>query len=338
MKFSTKKKNSIMMYMLEKIEQGESDISKSVAEKCAISRNTVNQYLGELREKGIIERVKRNEYRLLSENFEYRLKRADGELDSDTYAFDRYFVRHIGDYTDEAKRIWQYAFSEMANNVMDHSCAENLYLRVEKNYLSTKVMMIDDGVGIFAKIMRHFALESLDEARVELFKGKLTTDAANHSGEGIFFTSRMMDSFVIVSDGKIFSTDKYEWDRNLDIESPMPRGTCVIMSLSNFTHRQIAEVFDRYSSVDGGFTKTRIPMKNIFDSAPVSRSQAKRVCNRLNDFKHVIFDFEGLDWMGQAFAHQLFVVYKNANPDVVFEVVNMEENVEKMYRHVTSSQ
>ena len=61
-----------------------------------------------------------------------------------------------------------------------------------------------------------------------------------------------------------------------------------------------------YANVDSGFTKTKIPMKNIFDTSPVSRSQAKRVCNRLKKFQEVVIDFEGLQWMGQAFAHQLF--------------------------------
>ena len=75
-------------------------------------------------------------------------------------------------------------------------------------------------------------------------------------------------------------------------------------------------------------------MKSIFDSAPVSRSQAKRICNRLDCFSEVVFDFEGLEWMGQAFAHQLFVVYQKSHPNTVLEPINMSENVEKMYRHV----
>ena len=91
-----------------------------------------------------------------------------------------------------------------------------------------------------------------------------------------------------------------------------------------------------YANVDGGFTKTRIPMKNIFDAAPVSRSQANRVCNRLDSFNEVIIDFDGLDWMGQGFAHQMFVVYKNEHPDIKFVPINMNEAVEKMYNHVIS--
>ena len=62
----------------------------------------------------------------------------------------------------------------------------------------------DDGVGIFKKIQN--ALSLLDErhAVFELSKGKLTTDPARHTGEGIFFSSRMFDSFDILSGG-VFS-------------------------------------------------------------------------------------------------------------------------------------
>ena len=39
------------------------------------------------------------------------------------------------------------------------------------------------------------------QALFELSKGKFTTDPSRHSGEGVFFTSRMFDDFEI--DGKI---------------------------------------------------------------------------------------------------------------------------------------
>jgi Mn-dependent DtxR family transcriptional regulator len=336
MKFSEEKRNSILLYIIEKIEQGEENLSKQVAETFNISRNTVSSYLNELAEKGIICKEKRNSYRLISKETVYHLSRSRNELSSDTYAYENFFKKHISDCTKEAQQIWAYAFSEMVNNVMDHSEAENLDVFISKNYLHTSVTLIDDGIGIFEKIKEHFSYESLDEARCELFKGKLTTDEKNHSGEGIFFSSRMMDSFFILSSGKIFSTDKYESAREHDADMPS-KGTAVVMTLSNFTHRRISDIFDVYSNVDGGFTKTRIPMKNIFDSAPVSRSQAKMVCNRLEKFSEAIFDFDGIEWMGQAFAHQLFIVYQNEHPDMILTPEHMNETVEKAYRHVIST-
>ena len=59
------------------------------------------------------------------------------------------------------------------------------------------------------------------------------------------------------------------------------------------------------------FTKTTIPLKNIFEGSPVSRSQAKRICqNGLKIREEVILDFDAIEWMGQGFAHQMFAVFR----------------------------
>ncbi len=333
MKFRSEKKQSIIIYMLEKISKQEQNLTTCVSETFGISMNTVHLYLKELIAQNIIEKPKRGVYQLVEECFRYDLKRSEGHLSSDTYAYLQCLQPHILDLPDNVQRIWSYGFSEMVNNVMDHSAAENLTVIVRKNYLQTRATIIDDGVGIFEKIKNHFHLADLNEAICELFKGKLTTDEENHSGEGIFFTSKMMDAFLILSDGRVFTTDKYESDSMFDLHL-LKKGTCVCMALSNITHREPRDIFDLYSNQDGGFTKTRIPLKNIFDTAPVSRSQAKRIYHRLDAFKEAILDFEGLEWMGQGFAHQLFVVYQNAHPDITLTPINMSEGVRSMYRHV----
>jgi hypothetical protein len=212
--------------------------------------------------------------------------------------------------------------------------AEKVTINVEQDYLNTKVIISDNGVGIFEKIRDYFRLESVDEAICELFKGKLTTDSANHSGEGIFFSSKMMDEFFIISSGKVFTNNKYDNSKISDIAESNQTGTCVIMCLSNFSNKNPQEIFNIYADVDGGFTKTRLPLKNIFDASPVSRSQAKRVCNRLENFEEVILDFEDISWMGQGFAHQLFAVFSKEHPDINLIPVNMNEDVTKMYNHV----
>ena len=337
MKFNAEKANMINMYILEKIDAGSESLSASVADAFGISTNTVHSYLRRLQEDSVIVKAKRGEYKLVTNSVSYELSRSAGDLDTDTYAFDAFFEKHIKNLPENVYRIWEYAFSEMINNVVDHSAAENLNILVEQNHLNTSVFIIDNGIGIFNKIREHFSLPGIDEAICELFKGKLTTDSSNHSGEGIFFSSKMMDKFFIYSSGRIFTTSKYSNDKILDVDlGESFSGTAVYMSLSNFSQRHAADVFDQYASVDGGFTKTRIPLKNIFDTAPISRSQAKRVCNRLDSFLEVEIDFDGLDWMGQGFAHQMFVVYQNAHPDIKLIPTNMSENVQKMYNHVTS--
>lgn len=337
MKFSEEKKQAIRSYILEKISEGRENLSSSVREAFGISTNTYHNYIRELTSEGIIQKNGQGKYELITKRIERTYKRSRGEFKSDTYAFDDCLEKEIANLGRNIISIWSYAFSEMANNVIDHSEAENMHITIEKSYLYTTVIMKDDGVGIFNKIQKHFSLDNLDEAICELFKGKLTTDENNHSGEGIFFSSRMMDKFFIISDGKIFSTSKYNIDDISDIDG-CGGGTCVYMTLSNFTKRTAKEVFDAYADVDNGFTRTMIPMKNIFDSSPISRSQAKRLCNRLDKFEEVVLDFDEVEWMGQGFAHQIFVVFAKNNPQIKLVAENMSESVEKMYLHVKNSQ
>jgi anti-sigma regulatory factor (Ser/Thr protein kinase) len=337
MKFDIEKKRAITLYLLEKIEQNDESISKTVAENFNVNQNTVHSYINALAKKNYIKRVKRGKYELVSRESTHEFKRSNGDLNNDTHAYNYCLKNRISLMSSNIQHIWSYVFSEMINNVADHSMAENVTVHFKQNYLYTEVTISDDGVGIFEKIRDYFKLESLDEAICELFKGKLTTDSENHSGEGIFFSSKMMDEFFIISSGKIFTNNKYDNSKISDIAESNPTGTCVIMRLSNFSKKNPQEIFDTYADVDGGFTKTRLPLKNIFETSPVSRSQAKRVCNRLENFEEVTLDFEGISWMGQGFAHQLFSVFSKEHPDIKLIPENMNEDVTKMYIHVVNA-
>ena len=337
MRFTDSQIKEIKMYILENISQNAAEISKSVSETFSINQNTVHKYINELAAEGIITRIKRGQYALVTRTHEYDLSRQNGDLRTDTYAYEHYLLPHMTDLRTDTLSIWDYVICEMLNNVMDHSSAEHFKLILEQNYLTTRLYIIDNGVGIFDKIKNHFDFASLDEAICELFKGKLTTDSDNHSGEGIFFSSKLMDDFFIISGGKIFTSNKYDDSLILSLASAPASGTTVIMSLSNYTHKKAKEVFDMYSNDDGEFIKTRLPLKNIFAASPVSRSQANRICSRLEKFKEVTLDFDELQWMGQGFAHQLFVVFAKKHPEINLQPINMNEDVAKMYHHVMAS-
>ena len=78
----------------------------------------------------------------------------------------------------------------------------------------------------------------------------------------------------------------------------------------------------------------KIVLNKTFNASLVSRSQAKEVCNQLEEFKEVEIDFDGIQWMGQGFAHQIFVVFARKHLDIKLEPVNRSEDVAKMYAHV----
>lgn len=336
MKFDGSKKLAILNYTLEKIQQNEPHLSKRVSEAFGINQNTVHSYISEAIERNIITRTGRGKYTLVKQEYEYSLKRSNGDLRNDTYAYDVCMPQHLSGFQRNVVEIWEYAFSEMINNVMDHSGAENVLIRISQDYLNTTVYILDDGVGIFNKIKNHFDLPTLDEAICELFKGKLTTDSRNHSGEGIFFSSKLMDEFFILSSQKIFTCNKYD-DSDIREFPKASDGTLVMMRLANHTNKHSKEIFDMYGNEDGEFVKTRLPLKNVFPSSPVSRSQAKRICNRIDKFEEIILDFDGVEWMGQGFAHQIFVVFQNQHPEIRLMPINMNDSINKMYNHVLHS-
>lgn len=169
---------------------------------------------------------------------------------------------------------------------------------------------------------------------LELAKGKLTTDPARHSGEGIFFCSRMFDRFVIVSGGTHFAHefgDAEDWI--MEAKTPLKSATAVYMKLQNHTARTTQQVYREYSSGDDfGFSKTVVPVRlaQYGDDLLISRSQAKRLLARVDRFRTVLFDFEGVSAIGQAFADEIFRVFRMQHPDMELYAINASVDVQDM--------
>ena len=51
---------------------------------------------------------------------------------------------------------------------------------------------------------------------------------------------------------------------------------------------------------------------------------------RLDGFKEVLLDFKGISRIGQAFADEIFRVYKNAHPQVEIIDIGATEHVQQM--------
>ncbi len=227
----------------------------------------------------------------------------------------------------------------MFNNAIDHS--EGTQIRVEIRVTAADAEMIigDDGIGIFKKIQGRLGLLDQRHAILELSKGKLTTDPAHHTGEGIFFTSRMFDSFDIVSGGLSFSHtngDANDWLR----DNPLyQKGTTVWMQLRSRTSRTTKEVFDAYvSGEDYDFSRTVVPvvLAQYVGDPLISRSQAKRVLARVDLFRTVVFDFSEVDSIGQAFADEIFRVFAQSHPETELQFAHANPSVRKMIMRALS--
>lgn len=196
-------------------------------------------------------------------------------------------------------------------------------------------------MGIFKNIQNYMKTEKnddipLDECVTLLFAGKFTTAKANHSGEGIFFTSHMMDKFLIISDNYIFSRSSFT--DNQANNYPFDKGTIVMMGLHNQTKKTTLEVFNRFSDIDDGFIRTHIPIAHMFPAGnPVSRSEARRLSAVISGFKEITLDFSNVEEIGQAFCHELFVLWQNRNPDIILNIVEANEAVDYMIKRVKNT-
>ena len=66
MKFNVEKKRSIILYLLEKIKNGDKSVTKKVSDTFDINQTTVHTYANELIKEGVIIKAGRDKYELVS--------------------------------------------------------------------------------------------------------------------------------------------------------------------------------------------------------------------------------------------------------------------------------
>lgn len=252
--------------------------------------------------------------------------------------FDKYIEPHLASVTPNAKNLISTSFTEMVNNVIDHSEGKKLTIIMSESPISTIIQVSDDGIGIFKKIKNALNLSDERQSLLELSKGKFTTDPANHSGEGVFFSSRLCDRFFIISNELVYGHESHMKMDYLIGDEKLPKtGTHVVFEVKNHTTRTSKSVYDQYATVDEpGFYKTVVPVRlaQFKNEGLISRSQAKRLLARVDRFVHVILDFQGVDEIGQAFADQIFRIFVRDNPKIKLEAININENIKQMINRV----
>jgi anti-sigma regulatory factor (Ser/Thr protein kinase) len=238
----------------------------------------------------------------------------------------------VRDLSENVQDIWRYGFTEMVNNAIDHSASDKIKVGCVRDALYTQVWVSDDGEGIFNKIQKALQLYDPREAILELAKGKFTTDPENHSGEGIFFSSKVFDLFEIRSGGLHFMHENERDDQLIERPHHAP-GTVVVMRLLNNSPRSLKEVFDQFAAPEEySFAKTIVPVKlgQYEGEKLVSRSQAKRLIFRFEKFKTVVLDFTGVEEIGQAFSDEVFRVFQKKHPETKLVPVHMTDAVKNM--------
>ena len=263
----------------------------------------------------------------------------------------RVWLNHVAPLLDGVAEnvvdICFYGFTEMLNNAVEHSGGTTVVLRVVRTAADVELRIADDGVGVFHKIATELHLDDERHAVLELSKGKLTTAATMHSGEGIFFTSRMFDRFSLTSgDVSLVCRADERWTLTHDAPEERPPvskpGTVVEMRIGLSSTRTQKDVYDRFSArleEDYGFVRTQVPvaLARHAEETLVSRSQAKRLLARFDRFKEVVLDFTDVPTVGQAFADEVFRVFAGMHPDVEITWTGAVPDVEQMIRRALAA-
>ncbi|MDD5035640.1 MAG: DUF4325 domain-containing protein [Methylococcaceae bacterium] len=330
-----KRGEEIRQFILDHVEKYPLDLAKTVSEAFGISRQAVNRHIHQLADQNLIQMdgsPRNPRYSLKSEELWLHSYPLDGKLEED-----RVWRADIAPLLGELPRnvidILHYGFTEILNNAIDHSGGASVSISLVRTATTFEIAILDDGEGIFKKIKTALNLFDERESVLELAKGKLTTDPSRHSGEGIFFTSRIFDRFSILSGEASFS-HQFGGDKDWIWERKEQRpGTSVFMELKRHAEQTLKSVFDQFTSgEDFAFSKTVVPVSlaQYGDEALMSRSQAKRVLTRIEKFKIVIFDFSDVETIGQAFADEIFRVFAQCHPDIELMPSNANPDVQAM--------
>ena len=236
---------------------------------------------------------------------------------------------------DNVEAIVHYALTEMLNNAIEHSESDrcSVRLRLESGRVTFEVR--DPGIGAFHSIATKLRLGDEETAMIELLKGRTTTMREAHTGEGIFFTSRVADRFLLRS-----HRIRVEWNRAREdvfvSKQRYLRGTTAQFEVQRSARQRLEHVFNEYAPAefDFQFRKTKVYVK-LLRADYVSRSEARRLLANLEKFGDIRLDFRGVKSVGQGFADEIFRVFADRHPGIKISVENADPVISAMIRHVS---
>lgn len=329
-------------FILRNVARHPDGVSRLAAEKFGLTRAAISNYMRKLIAENLIiatgnTYARRYELKKIVD-LAFTIELSDGVAEDGIWRFR--ILPHIGPAKPNVIDLCHYGFTEMLNNAIDHSASRDALISFEQTYADISMVILDRGVGIFEKLQKDFSYVDARSALLDLSKGKLTSDSSLHSGEGIFFTSRMFDEFSIRSGYLSYTRerkDDSDWLIDTTEKPEYEIGTVVTMMISTDADWTMREIYQRYQNDEIGFRKTQVPVKlgKYPGEQLVSRSQAKRILARFDRFSEVMLDFEGISEIGQAFADEIFRVFRIGHPDIKVTAIRTNPQIQKMIDYVT---
>ena len=188
---------AVREYILRNVETMPTSLTSSAVAEFGLSRSAINRYVKRPIDDGLIEASGNTNARhyglrkIVSERF--TIDGISRKWSSEDTVWRGQVRPLVKDVAQNVIDVCHYGFTEIFNNVIDHSVSDTADITYEQTNNKISITIRDKGIGIFQRIQSYFDLPDARSALLELSKGKLTTDKKHHAGQGIFFTSRMFD-------------------------------------------------------------------------------------------------------------------------------------------------
>jgi len=321
-------------FILKNISQYPQNLAAITAKHFGISRTSVHRHIDRLvHQNKIIKSGDRRQVRYMEANAKEKsfvFKRHLSESD----VWDKYISSNMLGLPENVFEIIHYGFTEIFNNAIEHSASQNIFVSIQQENDKIQIIIQDKGMGIFERISQTYHFSDYKECLLHLTKGKLTTDPINHTGEGLFFTSRLFDECLIEANGIGFYRNNLLEDWSVE-KSSLQKGTKVSLTLSKNSKRKIIDIFSRHTNLETlKFDKTEllVDLSQLEGERLISRSQAKRLLSRLEPFDRVTLDFSKVAAVGQGFVDEIFRVYPLKHPCTIIHYIHANEEVEFMIK------
>jgi hypothetical protein len=248
----------------------------------------------------------------------------------------------LSDLKPNVIELFNYGFTQGVNNVLQHAGAAQVLVEVHSAANKRRLMVGDDGRGIFEALCAQFKLPGVYEACAKLAK-------AEFPGDGLFFAARVFDEFTLHSGHLLLARiigDNWTLSEH-DVYQP---GTKVIMGIHPRTPRTLQEVFDQYAEGRKvqGRVRINVEVRRAANTAEgvqyehsraggklqkttgenlESAEQAATLLAPLGAFNEIFLDFTGVSRAGEEFAKQL-AAFQSQHPAITLSWGNANTDVE----------
>jgi signal transduction histidine kinase len=160
---------AIRQFIVDNVAEHTRSIVALTSEKFKISRQAVNSHIKRLVAQDLIvaEGNTRNRIYKLHAEIDITKELPLNDLAEDV-VWREFVLPSLGSLPDNVMDIWNYGFTEMLNNAIDHSQGRYAVVAIEKNPAFSRISVADDGMGIFRRIQKLMGLQDERHAVLEL--------------------------------------------------------------------------------------------------------------------------------------------------------------------------